>query len=153
MGKEQKEALISTLIFSNFNYCPLVWHFCLCKSSQKIEKIQLPCLRIIYNDYSSDYQTLLNRSENSSMEIKRVRNLALEILKMINDLNLSFMKSIFSAKLNGKVRPHDILVKTCKSATFEDKSLTSLGPFKFKEYIATRFGSKCKCNVCSFNNI
>ena len=23
---------------------------------------------------------------------------------------------------------------------------------KFKEYIATWFGSKCKCSVCSFNN-
>ena len=62
LGKEQKEALINSFIFSNFNYCPLVWHFCLCKSSQKIEKMQLRCLRIIYNDYSSDYQTHLNRS-------------------------------------------------------------------------------------------
>ena len=33
MGKEQKEALINSFIFSNFNYCPLVWHFRSCKSS------------------------------------------------------------------------------------------------------------------------
>ena len=157
MGKEQKEALINSFIFSNFNYCPLVWHFCSCKSSQKIEKIQLRCLRIIYNDYSSDYQTLLNRSQKPSMEIKRL------FIK-----KTSFMKSLFSAKLNARVRPNDILVKTRKSATFGDKSLTSLGPkiwnalpqnikaensyVKFKEYIATWFGPKCKCNVCSFNN-
>ena len=32
MGKEQKKALINSFIFSNFNYCPLVWYFC---SSQK----------------------------------------------------------------------------------------------------------------------
>ena len=44
MGKEQKEALINRFIFSNCNYCPLAWHFCSCKSSQKIEKIQLCCL-------------------------------------------------------------------------------------------------------------
>ena len=30
MGKEQKEALINRFIFSNFNYRPLVWHFCSC---------------------------------------------------------------------------------------------------------------------------
>ena len=41
MGKEQKEALINSFIFSNFNYCPLVWHFCSCRSSQKIENIYL----------------------------------------------------------------------------------------------------------------
>ena len=33
IGKEQKEALLNSFIFSNFNYCPLVWHFCSCKSS------------------------------------------------------------------------------------------------------------------------
>ena len=70
--------------------------------------------------------------------------------------------------LNARVRPNDILVKTRKSATFGDKSLATLGPknwnvlpqnlkaknsyVKFKEYIATWFGPKCKCNVCSFDN-
>ena len=121
MGKKQKETLINIFIFSNFNYCPLVLHFSSCKSSQKIEKIQLRCLRIIYNNYSSDYQTLLKLSQKPSMEIKRLRNLALEIFKTINDLNPSFMKSIFSAKLNARVRPNGILEKTFKSTTFENK--------------------------------
>ena len=87
MCKEQKEALINSFIFTNFNYCPLVWHFYSCKLSQKIEKIQLCCLRIIYIDYSSDYQTLLNQSQKPPIEIKRLRNLALEIFKTIHDLN------------------------------------------------------------------
>ena len=101
------------------------------------------------------------------MEIKRLRNLALEIFKTINDVNPSFMKSIFSAKLNARVRPNDVLVNTPKSATFGDKSLATLGPkiqnalpqkiaensyVKFKDYIATWFGPKCKCNFCSFSN-
>ena len=45
------------------------------------------------------------------MEIKRLRDLALEIFKTMNDLNPSFMKSIFLEKLNAKVRPKGILVK------------------------------------------
>ena len=130
-----------------------------------MEQIQLRCLGIIYNDYFSDYQTLLKLSQKPSMEIKRLRNLALEIFKTINDLNPSFMNSIFSAKRNSRV--NDILVKIRKSATFGDKSLVRLRPkiwntlpqnikaensyVKFKEYIATWFGPKCKCNVCSFN--
>ena len=130
--------------------------------------MQLRCLRIIYNDYSSDYQRLLNRSQKPSMEIKRFRNLALEIFKTMNDLHPSFMKSIFSAKLNTWVRQNDILVETHKSATFGDKILARLGPkiwnalpqnikaenvyVEYKEHIATWFGPKCKCNICSFNN-
>ena len=42
MGKEQKEALINGFIFSNFNYCPLVWHFYPCMSSQKNRKDTTP---------------------------------------------------------------------------------------------------------------
>ena len=38
LGKEHKEALINSFIFSNFNYCPLVRHFCSCKSSQKLKR-------------------------------------------------------------------------------------------------------------------
>ena len=63
-----------------------------------------------------------------SMEIKRLRNWTLDIFNTINDVNLSFMKSIFSAKLNARVRPNDILVRARKSATFGDKSLATLGP-------------------------
>ena len=93
-----------------------------------MEQMQLRCLGIIYNDYSSDYQTLLKLSQKPSMEMKRLRNLALEIFKTINDLNSSFMKSMFSAKLNTRVKPNDILVKARKFAIFGDKSLATLGP-------------------------
>ena len=72
-----------------------------------MEQIQLRCLGIIYNDYFSDYQALLKLSQKPSMEIKRLRNLALEIFKTINDLNASFMKSIFLAKLNARVIPNE----------------------------------------------
>ena len=61
------------------------------------------------------------------MEIKRLRDLALEIFKTMNDLNPSFMKSKFLEKLNAKVRPQGILVKARKSATLRDKSFATLG--------------------------
>ena len=102
---------------------PISLAFLFMKSSQKIEKIQLCCLRIIYNDYSSDYQTLLKLSQKPSMEIKRLRNLTLEIFRTIKDLNPSFMKSIFSAKLNARVRPNDILVKAVNLPLLERKAL------------------------------
>ena len=55
------------------------------------------------------------------METKKLRNLALETFKTINDLNPSFMKSIFSAKLKSGVRHNDILVKAINLPLLEIK--------------------------------
>ena len=117
-------------------------------------------------------QLLLKRLSNTTeTKLKTVdgnKETVLEIFKTINDLNSISMKSIFSAKLNARVRPNNILVKARKSVTFGDKSFATLGPkiwnalpqnikadnsyVKFKEYIPTWFGTKCKCNLCSSNN-
>ena len=81
---------------------------------------------MLLNDNISDYNTLLDKSGKPSMEIKRLRILATEIFKTINNLNPIFMKNIFTPKVNAKVRPNDIIVKTRNSATYGDKSLTAL---------------------------
>ena len=75
MGKSE-EAIINSFILSNFNYCRLLWHFTSCETIRKIEKIQKRCLRIIFNDYESDYETLPRNSNKPTMEIRRLRTLA-----------------------------------------------------------------------------
>ena len=111
---------------------------------------------------------LSNTTETKPKTVDGNKETVLEIFKTINDVNPISMKSIFSAKLNAKERPNNILVKARKSVTFGDKSFATLGPkiwnalpqnikadnsyVKFKEYIPTWFGTKCKCNLCSSNN-
>ena len=46
------------------------------------------------------------------MEIKRLRNLATEIFKTVNNLNPSFMKNILASKEKAKVRPNNIVIKS-----------------------------------------
>ena len=128
IGNKEMEILINSFIYSNFNYCPLVWHFSSCKSTVKIEKIHKRCQRVIFNDNMSDYQTLLEKSKKTSMEMTRLRNLATEIFKTINNLDQSFMKNIFTSKENVRVCPNNIVVKSHNSATYGDKSLMTLGP-------------------------
>ena len=138
-GKSEKEAIINSLILSNFSYCLLVWHLSSCESIRKGEKIQKPCLGIILNDYESDYKILLHISKNSTMEVRRLRALA--------------VKNIFTPKENSKVRQNDNTVNRINSSRFGTQSLKSVGlkiwnnlssniksetwfP-KFKEYIKT----------------
>ena len=71
-GQNCKNAIINKFIYSNFNYCPLVWHFCSCQSSKKIESIQKRGLRLGLNDYEIDYATLLKKNNTPTMKIKRL---------------------------------------------------------------------------------
>ena len=61
MGKSDKIAIANNFIYPNVNYVLLVWHFSTCDSIRKIEKIQNRCLRIVLDDYDSDYDALLRK--------------------------------------------------------------------------------------------
>ena len=142
MGFKEKEVLLNSFVLSNFNYCRLVWHFCSSKSLKKIKKIQERALRILYNDFTSDYNQLLNKSTKASMGVKRLRNLALEIFKALNHLSPEYMKEIFYKTTNLTRRPSNIKVNqdnttkygnnTTKygnnTTKYGNKRLRSLGP-------------------------
>ena len=73
MGFKEKENLLDSFVYSNFNYCPLVWHFCSSKSLYKIEKKEERALRLLHNDFNSDYAELLKKSGKASVKSKRKR--------------------------------------------------------------------------------
>ena len=53
-------------------------------------------MRFLLNDYNSDYNTLLEKSNKCTMEIKRITTLALETFKSLNKLNPHFMNDLFN---------------------------------------------------------
>ena len=62
------------------------------------------------------------------MEIKRLRCLALEIFKTVNNLNPYYMKEIFSKTTNLTHRPLDINFNQNNTTKYGSNSLRSLGP-------------------------
>lgn len=146
----------------------LVWHFCSKVSMKKIEKIQYRALQFLYNDYESEYSVLLQKSDKCSMEVRRLRTMALEIFKSLNNLNPLFMKDLFSKRQNTNRRKNDLIIPTRNSVIFGDNSLRCLGPHiwnslpenvkdistfeKFKESINKWYGPNCKCSLCYYNN-
>ena len=65
------------------------------KISKKDRKIQERALRIHYNDVFSDCESILNKSGKSTMEVKRLRTLVLEVYETLNNMNPEYMKKIF----------------------------------------------------------
>ena len=60
---EMTEKTIPMKSFILSNYCPLVWHFCSKRDTDKMEKIQERALRMVLGDYELDYETLFRRPE------------------------------------------------------------------------------------------
>ena len=132
----------------------------------KIENIQKRTLRFVLNDYTSNYETLLNKSSKCTMEVRRLRVLALEVFRSVNKLNPVYMQSLFEKNVNSKRYKDDLKVPIQNSVTFGDKSVRVLGPHiwnmlpgelkretsyrKFKRQINNWFGPKCNCSACKY---
>ena len=95
MGKNEKMVLMKSFILSNFNYCPLVWHFCSKTDTDRMEKIQKRALRMVLDDYDSDCETLLQKTNMSTLQIIGIKTLATEIFKTFHSLNPIYMNEIF----------------------------------------------------------
>ena len=69
-----KHIIYNSFVASNYDYCPLVWHFCGQVDNNKLEKLQERSLCIIHNDYESSFETLLKCSKQKSVLTKKIKN-------------------------------------------------------------------------------
>ena len=63
---------MNSFLHSDFNSCPVVWHFWSFESSQKFEKIQKRFVRLALDDYKKAYGNLIKKNGTTTMEIKRL---------------------------------------------------------------------------------
>ena len=91
LNKLGKLPIYHSFILSNFNFCPLSWHFCSEANTNKIEKIQERALRFIYNDYNSTYDNLLIVSKLPTLKVRRLRTMAIEIYKILHQESPSYL--------------------------------------------------------------
>ena len=133
---------------------------------KKLERIQERSFRLLLNDYESSYQEILEKIGKTTLQIRRIKLLAIEIFKTINDINPSYMKEIF--ELNTRRDPDNkrLIVQTQKSMKYGSYTLRSLGPriwnklpsnlrlcenlTTFKEQIKSWSGPICRCSGCKY---
>ena len=159
----ERKILVQSFVYSNFDYCPLVWYFSSAKALQKIEKIQERALRFLYNDHRTSYCDLLLKSERCTMHVSRLRVLCIEVFKTLNNIDPSFVNDIFKIKssIYSSRNPNDLQHYRPNQVTFCSNSLRSLGPQilpneiksaenlnSFKHMIKKWDGPNCKCNAC-----
>ena len=94
MSQSQRRLIMKAFINSHFGYCPLVWMFHSRKLNNRINNIHERALRLVYNDYTSSFQNLLDKDDSVSIHIRNIHTLAIELFKVANFMSPEIMKHI-----------------------------------------------------------
>ena len=167
LNRLAKLTIYHSFIMSNLSFCPLTWHFCSEKNTNKIEKLQERALRFIYDDYTNSYNHLLEQSKLPSLKIRRMRTMALETYKIVNKSSPEFLHNIITIKdssynfryKNTVVIPQPRTTRYGKksfsyeaarlwnSLPNEARNLSTFG--QFENFISTWcFSENCTCSSC-----
>ena len=94
-----------------------------------VKKIQEHGLRFVFNDYSSSYEALLSRAGLSTLEIGRIRNIAVEIYKAINGYSPSYICSLIETRNSNYSlhEPLNVQLPKPNSTKFAKKSFIYFG--------------------------
>ena len=130
MGSTEREVIVHSFILCRFNYSPLIWSFFNNAGQKKLEKINEMALRLAHSAYTSSHNTLVVKAMSTTIHIRSVRLLALEIYKTFQSLNPAFKKDYFTPKpISYNFRRNDVLcVPKLKVTTYGIKCLRFLSP-------------------------
>ena len=122
--KLNRLTIFYAFILFNFN-CPLAWHFCNEKNSRKLEKIQERALRFVYDDFNPTYVNLLAKANIPSLHIRRLKTMAIETFKILNNMSPSVLSDLIYLRENStyNFRYNNILqVPQVRTSNFGKKS-------------------------------
>ena len=158
--------IYESFIVSNFNFCPLVWHLCGMAATKKLDKIQKRALRFVLNDFISDYDTLLSKANTNTLFISRLKYIAIEVYKCVNNINVPSMNDMFEVKPNvfGLRRQKNVVQPKFKTISYGKCSFKYIGSHiwnllpdyfqdavnikSFKMLMKSWSGPSCSCTIC-----
>ena len=98
---ERKKILFNAFIKSQFSHCPFVWMFNLSRVlNTRIDRLYERGLRIVYEDYISTFDDLLNKHGSVRIHHRNIQLIAVEMFKVKNDLCPELMKCLFQCNPN-----------------------------------------------------
>ena len=142
------------------------------KSLNKVESLQKRVC-FLYEDYILSYKELLQKAGKETMKVNRLKSLCIEIYKLINNINPTYMNEIFKLrKISRAVCSNyklNLDVPTINQVSFGGKSLRYYGPkiwdllsfhIKSSEKLETFIDIiknwndvSCKCKVCQYYQV
>ena len=91
----QRKLLMNAFITSQFSYAPVVWMFHSRKQNHHINRIQERALRVVYKDYDSSFDELLEKENSYKTHDRNLQKLVAEIFQVKMSLGPEIMKESF----------------------------------------------------------
>ena len=166
LNEEKAKMLLTSVVMSNFSYCPLVWLFCSKTANKDINRTNKRALRVLYGDYDSSVDQLLARAGSVTVHQKNLQSLMIEIYKTMNHLNPSYIWEFFVKKdISYNLRTKELCrLPSAKSHRYGLNSLSFRGSLlwntlddelkradslgSFKTGIKEWDGKGCRCLIC-----
>ena len=163
---QQKRVLMKSFVDSQFNYCPLVWMCCSRYMNNKINKLQERALRMVYNDQTSTFESLLEKDKSITVHHRNIHVLATEMYKAKNNLSPPIIRELFPVNSESYPLRNSNYFKLSRPNTVHNglESVRYLGPkiwsslpqalqqaeslLAFKKGIKTWIPVKCPCKLC-----
>ena len=92
MTLEKRHLAMKTFLFSQFNYCPLVWMCHSRKPNRKLNRLQERVLFIVYSDKCSTFDQLLEKDKTLTIHTRNLQYLATEIFKVKIRINTNIRR-------------------------------------------------------------
>ena len=73
-----------TVFDSQFKYCPLTWMFYSKTTNNKINKLHERALRLVYDDYVSTFEELLEKGNSFNIHRYNIQTLCIELYKVFS---------------------------------------------------------------------
>ena len=100
MTADQKTLIFPSFIKSQFTHCPLIWMFCTKRFLRRINNIHERSLRLIQQNYRSEFERLLENANEKLVHQKCIQLLLIEVYKYLNGLSPDIMNTIFKLRQN-----------------------------------------------------
>ena len=137
-----------------------------CSINDKINRLHERALRIVYNDFKSSFENLLEKDETVSIHRKNLQKLATEMFKILKNFSVPLMSELFHQKVNhyDLRNPYEFSIPNVNSVFHGQRSISSLGPLiwqlvpseftvlntasAFKTAIRKWKPNNCPCRLC-----